>query len=451
MASKHCLILDSDSEHAASLAQLSESLGYHVDVCINLAAARALLAELKAVPDVAFLALDLEDGESLDLLTEGKLGDADIMVMGDSDDPLRAHRAMRLGASYFFCKPFDIDFIEPALIDIAAELDAEEQVRDPDASFPCVVDQFGHLRGSSKPMRKLYRVLRKVAPADASLLIVGESGTGKELVARTVHELSARAKHDFVAFNCAAVAETLIESELFGHEKGSFSGADKRHLGFFERAEGGTLLLDEITEMSMELQAKLLRVLEARQIRRVGSEHDIDIDVRIISATNRIPEDAMQNGLLREDLYFRLAQIPVELPPLRERGGDVCGLAQFFLNELNEFHDTKLSFESATLDAIANYVWPGNVRQLRHAVERAYILSEKTIKPDALPDFKALASRPLAKDEIVEIPLDSTLAEAEQQIILGKLQENGGDKRKTADDLGISLKTLYNRLKDYDD
>ncbi len=450
MTSKHCLVLDHDTEHAASLVQLSESLGYQASVCNNLATARAYLAELDSEIDVAFLSIDLDDGESLELLADGKLSAAEVMVMGDADDPLRAHKAMRMGASYFFCKPFDIDFVKPALVDIAAELDFDEQAHDPDAVFPCVVDQFGHLRGSSKPMRKLYRIMRKVAPSDASLLIIGESGTGKELVARTVHDLSARAGESFVAFNCAAVAETLIESELFGHEKGSFSGADKRHLGFFERAKGGTLLLDEITEMNMELQAKLLRVLETRQIRRVGSEHDIDIDVRIISATNRVPEEAVQEGLLREDLYFRLAQIPVKLPPLRERDGDICGLAQFFLNELNALHSTKSSFAAATLDAITDYDWPGNVRQLRHAVERAYIMSETSIKPDALPDFNTMAARPPTTEDTHDVPLDSTLAEAEQQIILGKLQDNAGDKRKTAADLGISLKTLYNRLKDYD-
>ena len=449
MTRKYCLILDRDSEHAASLTQLSESLGFHVSVCSNLAQARAYLAEAESAPDIAFLSMDLDDGESLVLLAEAQLGDAEIMMMGDADDPLRAHKAMRLGASYFFCKPFDIDFVQPALVDIAADLDTAADTRDADVSLPCVVDQFGHLRGSCKSMRKLYRVLRKVAPTNASLLIIGESGTGKELVARTVHDLSPRAEQSFVAFNCAAVAETLIESELFGHEKGSFSGADKRHLGFFERANGGTLLLDEITEMNMDLQAKLLRVLETRQIRRVGSEHDIDVDVRIISATNRVPEEAVQKQLLREDLYFRLAQIPVKLPPLRDRDGDICGLAQFFLNELNARHETELVFASATLQAISDYNWPGNVRQLRHAVERAYILSETTIGPEALPDFDTIAPLLPVAGETLDIPLESTLAEAEQQIILGKLQENGGDKRKTADDLGISLKTLYNRLKDY--
>lgn len=448
MATKLCLILDSNSEHAASLAKLCESLGYSVSVCISLASTRAYLAE--AAPDVAFLSMDVDDGECLDLLPDSALGDAEIMIMGDADDPPRTHRAMRLGASYFFCKPFDSDFVKPALTDIAVELDADERAREPEGGLPCVVDQFGHLRGSCKSMRKLYRVLRKVAPSDASLLIVGESGTGKELVARTVHDLSARADQPFVAFNCAAVAETLVESELFGHEKGSFSGADKRHLGFFERANGGTLLLDEITEMNMELQAKLLRVLETRQIRRVGSEHDIDVDVRIISATNRVPEEAMEEDLLREDLYFRLAQIPVNLPPLRDRDGDVCGLAQFFLNELNALHSTQLTFATATLDAICDYDWPGNVRQLRHAVERAYIMSESLIESDALPDFTAMSQRQLDADETHGIPKQSTLAEAEQHIILGKLAENDGDKKRTADQLGISLKTLYNRLKEYD-
>jgi DNA-binding NtrC family response regulator len=447
MSALHCLILDNRAEHASQLAQLCCELGFQVTCAARLAEVVAASAEIDF--DVAFLALDVEDGESLSLLEQERLAAAEILVMGDADDPPRANRAMRLGASYFFCKPFNGDHLRPILADLIAESDRGDASLQADTEQPCVVDQFGYLRGSSKPMRKLYRLLRKVASNDCSLLIVGESGTGKELVARTVHDLSPRRDQPYVAFNCAAVTETLLESELFGHEKGSFSGADKRHIGLFERAQGGTLLLDEITEMNQELQAKLLRVLETKSVRRVGSEKDTALDVRIISATNRPPEQAVAEGCLRKDLYYRLAQFPVKLSPLRARGEDKIGLAQYFLNELNASHATSLAFAEATLAAIADRDWPGNVRQLRHAVERAYIMSEVVIEPEALPPLNAGEQECALDNDSIQIPVGTALDAAEQQLILAALEKNQGNKKTTADELGISLKTLYNRLTDY--
>jgi two-component system response regulator AtoC len=298
-------------------------------------------------------------------------------------------------------------------------------------------------------MQELYRLLRKVSSTEASLMVVGESGTGKELVARTAHELSNRADKPFIAVNCAAVSATLVASELFGHEKGSFSGAIRRHHGYFECARGGTLLLDEICEMNMEMQATLLRVLESNTLRPVGSEEDIDIDVRVISATNRDPQEAIRQGLLREDLYFRLAHFQIRVPPLRERSADIEKLAQQFLDELNQRHGTSLEFSRYTLIALARNSWPGNVRQLRHAVERAYIVSNDTIEPEALPASNELSLLGQTARSGVQISLHQTLAESQRRLILATLNENGGNKRKTASELGVSLKTLYNRLNMY--
>ena len=442
-----CLIVDREPAHAEALRAFCRKAGYEVALSQTCEHARALIAEI--LFDVAFIDLDLTGDGGLTLLDEPRLRAAEIMTMGIQDDAARADEAVRRGASYFFCKPFDPDYLFPVLRDIAEDEPAGESATGV-AGSACAVDQFGFLRGSSPRMRKLYRVLRKVAPTDAALLLIGESGTGKELLARTVHTFSSRAEGPFVAFNCASVAESLVESELFGHERGSFSGADKRHRGFFERATGGTLLLDEITEMNQEMQARLLRVLEEKRLRRVGSEEDIGVDVRIISATNRSPEQAVEEGVLREDLYYRLAQFPLHLPPLRDRGEDITGLAQYFLNELNVRHGTEVQFSLEALDAISAGSWPGNVRQLKYAVERAYIVSETVIEPDVLPDLELDIGSGVGEDDSVRVTLGDTLAESERKIILATLERNEGDKKRTASELGISLKTLYNRLNEYE-
>ncbi|GAB3271883.1 sigma-54-dependent transcriptional regulator [Parahaliea aestuarii] len=441
-----CLVVDGNVEHAEALAGLSRDSGFTTYQASSVDDAATVLAQKEV--DLVFLSLDLPGGDQgLALLEHSDLNGVEIVVMGEEDDPARADEAIRRGASLFFCKPFDEPHLRGLLQDIAEEcVDADKQTSD---ATPVAggIDQFGFLRGSSRAMRKVYRQLRKVAASDASLLVYGESGTGKELVARTVHTLSERREGPFVAFNCAAVAETLMESELFGHEKGSFSGAERRHRGYFEQAAGGTLLLDEITELDLELQAKLLRVLETLTVRRIGSESDIALDVRVISATNRPPEVAVAEGRLREDLYYRLAQFPVKLPPLRHRSQDIAGLAQYFLSELNNLHETELWFSAAALEQIGQHDWPGNVRQLRHAVERAYILSENAIEPDAF-DFNSKKG-PDSSGDVVEIAVGTSLADSEREIILATLEQNGGDKTATATALGISLKTLYNRLKDY--
>jgi DNA-binding NtrC family response regulator len=308
--------------------------------------------------------------------------------------------------------------------------------------------RFGLLVGKSPPCERLYELIGHVAPTGASVLITGETGAGKEVVAHTIHDLGPRSRRDFVAINCGAVAAELIESELFGHERGSFTGATRMRRGVFERASGGTLFLDEITEMSPALQVRLLRVLETGEIVRVGGESALPVDVRILAATNQPPEQAVRDGRLREDLFFRLNVFHVEVPPLRQRSGDCELLARHFLDELSRAEGKKsprLS-EQAVRELEAHH-WPGNVRELRNAIERAFIVSREEIRPEHL-GLRPLRPAP-TEEEGLGIRTGMTIAEAERRLILSTLDDHRGDKRRCAVTLGISLKTLYNRLNRY--
>jgi two-component system response regulator AtoC len=280
------------------------------------------------------------------------------------------------------------------------------------------------------------------------VLITGESGTGKELVAQMVHELSRRRGKPYLAVNCAAVSASLIDSDLFGHERGSFTGAERVHHGYFERADGGTLFLDEVSEMPPELQAKLLRVLETGALARVGGEKLVKIDVRIIAATNRDLDAAVAAGTFRRDLLYRLKVFPIHLPPLRERSEDIAALAASFLGELNEREGTAKTLAPTTVAILCRCAWPGNVRELKNVVHRAFILAQDEIGPSCLapelssPHPAADGGRPTGAFE--------TLAEAERRLIIASLDHFGGDKHKAADALGVSLRTLYNRLREYE-
>jgi DNA-binding NtrC family response regulator len=278
------------------------------------------------------------------------------------------------------------------------------------------------------------------------VLLIGESGTGKELAAHTVHELSRRRDAPFLPLNCGAVAPQLIETELFGHERGSFTGADRQHKGFFERANGGSIFLDEITEMPMELQVKLLRVLETGTFTRVGGTSQVASDVRIIAATNRDPKKAVADGKLREDLYHRLNVFPIQLPPLRERGVDIEQLALFFLEEQNLAEGTAKTFSRDALVRLYQHHWPGNVRELRNYVQRAYIMADDIVEGE----ITVTAAAPKSDDElIVTIHVGTPLAEVERRVTMATLAYCGQVKRKAAQILGVSLKTLYNRLETY--
>ncbi|HEX7054978.1 MAG TPA: sigma-54 dependent transcriptional regulator, partial [Burkholderiales bacterium] len=304
--------------------------------------------------------------------------------------------------------------------------------------------RFGRLVGGSPPMQRLYDELERVAPTGATVFITGESGTGKEVVAQTIHDVSRRRLQPFLAVNCGAISPHLIESELFGHEKGSFTGANRQHRGFFERAHGGTLFLDEVTEMPMDLQVKLLRVLETGQFMRVGTTTPIGADVRLVAATNRNPEQAVADGKLREDLYHRLNVFPIAMPPLRDRGTDIELLAQHFLEVLNRQEGTAKVFAPATIAALYGHGWPGNVRELKNYVQRAFILADEVIDANLAP--AGVASREPAP--VLSVRVGTTLEEVSRRLIEATLAECGS-KRKAADMLGISLKTLYNRLAAY--
>jgi DNA-binding NtrC family response regulator len=268
-------------------------------------------------------------------------------------------------------KPLDVARLRAVLTNVLRRSELGQEVETLRRNLR-ELGRFGPMLGSSPPMQQLYDAISRVAPTNATVLIRGESGTGKELVAQTVHSLSRRRKQPFLALNCGAVSPQLIESELFGHERGSFTGAERTHRGYFERADGGTLFLDEVTEMPLELQVRLLRVLETRMIVRVGAEQEIQTDVRIIAATNRDPEQAVADGKLRQDLLYRLAVFPLEVPALRERGSDVSLLAGAFLAELSRIDGVEKNFTTRALDALEQHSWPGNVRELKNAVERAY-------------------------------------------------------------------------------
>src|SRR5688572_867055 len=307
------------------------------------------------------------------------------------------------------------------------------------------------LIGNSPGMRKVRELIGRVAPTDSTVLICGESGCGKELVAESVHAMSPRAGRPFVAINCAAIPATLIEAELFGHERGSFTGAMRTREGVFERASGGTLLLDEITEMPLDLQSRLLRVLETKRLNRVGGSSDLEVDVRVLASTNRSPAQAFEEGRLREDIYYRLAVVTVQLPPLRERGDDVLVLAEFFLAELNLRNGTRKRLADELRARFLRHRWPGNVRELRNAVERAYILcdGELNLSEQEMPTLGQLPSGASANSDMIQMPIGATLDEIERTFILATLEHFDGDKRRAADVLGCSLKTLYNKLHAY--
>jgi DNA-binding NtrC family response regulator len=309
--------------------------------------------------------------------------------------------------------------------------------------------RFGRLVGRSKPMLEVYDLISRVAPTEATVLITGESGTGKELVAETLHRCSARKDAVMLPVNCGAVSPGLIESELFGHERGSFTGAERQRKGYFERANGGTLFLDEVTEMPIELQVKLLRVLETGTVLRVGGNESIPVDVRVVAATNRDPAEAVKAGKLREDLYYRLNVFPIPLPPLRQRTGDVELLAQHFLAQLNREAGSAKTWSRAALERLRRNGWTGNVRELRNVVQRAFILGDDEIPAEVLP-LPAESAHAQDGAPVLHVRVGTSIEQAEERLILATLEMTGGDKRKAAEVLAISLKTLYNRLNVYD-
>jgi DNA-binding NtrC family response regulator len=365
-----------------------------------------------------------------------------------------------LGAYWFLEKP-----IQPKTLEVLvrragahARVNAEKRTLERNLVYKGAL---GEMVGSSPKMLEIFSMLQQAGPSKACVLITGESGTGKELVARTLHALSPRNLGPFIAINCAALPETLIESELFGHEKGSFTGASERRAGCFELAQHGTLLLDEIGEMPMGTQAKLLRILEDSKVRRLGGKTEFEVDVRLVAATNKEPGEAIRGGHLREDLYYRLNVFHVHLPPLRERKEDIAPLSEALIAELNRKHECRISdIAPEVLEALQRHQWPGNVRELRNVLERAVILAgEGTIDVKHLPGFlqgrapaaaAGATEAPLAQDsDSVRFPIGTTVGEAEKGLILRTLEHTRNNKTRAAEILGISLKTLHNKLKEY--
>jgi DNA-binding NtrC family response regulator len=441
------LIVEDDNSSLDALRYLVEDEGFEVSTAVCLAQARNQIAENP--PDLILADLVLPDGRGSELLGEVEGNGTEMILITGQASVETAVEALRLGALDYLTKPIDVARLKTLLATFSRTSELKRQVSTLREELRDV-GRFGLLVGSSPAMQEVYRLVEKVAGTDATVFVTGESGTGKELVAETVRRLSRRGSRPFLPLNCGAVSANLIESELFGHERGSFTGADRRHLGHFERAHGGTLFLDEITEMPIELQVKLLRALENRQVLRVGGTKPVDVDVRVIAASNRDPKESMREGKLREDLYYRLRVFPIHLPPLREREGDVEVLARHFLTELNARSEAPKKISDDTIELLQRHSWPGNVRELKNVMQRAYILAEDRITPDCLPREVRLGEVAAEAGPYLQVRIGSTLEDVERRLILATLDDLGGKKKDAAETLGVSLKTLYNRLKAYE-
>jgi two-component system, NtrC family, response regulator AtoC len=442
MVEPRALIVDDDPEVLNVLSEFVEREGFAVVRAATLKDAREAIAG--TVPDIVLIDIHLPDGTGLELLEGLEPAFPEIVLITGQASVETAVDALRRGASDYLTKPVDFARLKMTLGNLARTLEMKDEIgtlRDELRKM----GRFGLLVGSCPPMQKVYDLISRVARTDAGILLTGETGTGKEVVAQTIHELSRRKKKPFVPVDCGSMSPTLIESELFGHERGSFTGADRMHKGVFERAHQGTLFLDEITEMPLALQVKLLRVLETSNIARVGSEKTFPVDVRIIAATNRGLEEAVATGKLREDLLYRLNVFPIPLPPLRERGDDVERLAEHFLAGLNAEAGTTRKLSAAGRERLRRCSWPGNLRELRNVIQRAFILAEGDGDVDPMPE----APDATAGVPAVSLPVGTPLAAAERLLIEATLGHLKGDKKKVASTLEISLNTLYARLGEY--
>jgi len=441
----HALLVDNNPESLTHIVEIFRTHDFSVKSVSDTDEARDVI--LSARPEVLLINLDGKDISSrarlLTFLAHAKVADVtQIFLMSSSPSYIQAAEGMRVGARDIFEYPGHLNRLAAALNLYKKEVSCEGSRKE-------VIHKSGRglLIGDSLPMEHLYKTLRKIAPADISVFLSGESGTGKDLVARTIHALSPRSHCPYVAVNCGAIAAELAESELFGHVKGAFTGAASAHGGFFKQAEGGTLFLDELTEMKLDLQVKLLRVLESKTFQPVGAEQTQSFDVRVIASSNRDLQEAIQEGQLREDLYYRTAQFALEVPSLRERGEDVVVLAQAFLREQCEFAGVNKTFSDEVLDVFRIYHWPGNVRELRNVVIRAFLMAGTEISVDDLPN-NFISEQPIFPDYL-RPATGQTLDDVERNIILTTLRYHNGNKTVAAKELGISLKTLYNRLKEY--
>jgi DNA-binding NtrC family response regulator len=452
MAQEKVLIVEDEENERTGLAELVQAWGYDTETASD--GVEALVAVEAWNPGIIITDLRMPRMDGMQLLEHIAAQPQPVAVIlltaqGSVD---AAVTAMKRGAFDFVEKPVNPARLRSILLN-ASRLRGTERELEASRRKLRDVGILGSLVGPSKRMQEVFRLIEMVAPSTAAVLITGESGTGKELVARTIHSLSNRKTKPFVAINCAAIPETLIESEIFGHEKGAFTGALERRIGCFELAEGGTLLLDEIGEMPIATQAKLLRVLEDRKLRRLGSKTETTVDVRVLAATNKVPEEAVAKGQLRNDLYYRLNVFNIQLPPLREHKDDLQELVQALLADVNEKHNRNVAGISDQVGAaLQSYAWPGNVRELRNTLERAVIVCDGTfIEMKHLPPgFGQVVPRaPVQEANAVRLGVGTTVDEAERLLILKTLEATNNNKTRAAEILGISLKTLHNKLKEY--
>jgi len=450
----HALIVDDSAATLSALVELVSAEGFTTSAALTVDRAKVELS--RQSPDIVLADLNLPDGTGMNLLDAVERSGASpavVFITGQASVDT-AVEALRRGVTDYLTKPLDVNRLREILGDIQRTGHISEEIGELKAKQRGT-GRFGGIVGRSEAMLKLGELIGRIAPSSASVLVSGESGSGKEVVARTIHELSRRRHGPFVAVNCGAISPTLMESELFGHEKGSFTGAERRHKGYFEQATRGTLFLDEITEMPAELQVKLLRVIETSTFVRVGGEQSLSVDVRIVAASNRDVNEALEQGKLREDLYYRLKVFQLHLPPLRERPDDIPLLAQHFLDELERVEKESKRLGDDALALMRAYRWPGNVRELRNVVQSGYILAADVISADSLPPElrggRAPDSRPApAVEGVVTVKPGTTIADAERMLIFATLRQFNGDKTRAAESLGISLKTLYNRLHAYE-
>ena len=449
------LIVDDEESQRTGLASMAAAWGFTAETAADGQEALDKLSTFPAHVLVTDLMMPRMDGfELLRRLAAQGNGPPAIVITAFGNIETAVATMHDLGAFWFLEKPIEPRALRVLLDRAAAQqrLAEEAERLKRELSYQGVL---ADLVGRSPAMREMFSLIRQVAPSKAAVLITGESGTGKELVARAIHSLSPRAAGPFVAINCAAMPETLMESELFGHEKGAFTGALERRAGCFELAQNGTLLLDEIGDMPIATQAKLLRVLEDSRVRRLGGKSETLVDVRVIASTNKVLEEALKKGQVREDLYYRLNVFHIALPPLRERMDDLPLLAEALLRDLNKKHNTKVvDLAPEVLDQLQHYSWPGNIRELRNALERAVILGgEGTIGIEHLPlHFNSPAAATKAGDDgplQVRLSIGATVGEAERILIQRTLEHTKNNKTRAAEILGISLKTLHNKLKEY--
>ncbi len=468
------VLIVEDEEHARTgLTELIESWGYRASSASNGVEGLEKIVQWSPAIVVTDLKMPRMDGMML-LNRIGEMPERIAVVMLTAQGSIEsAVEAMRLGAYDYLPKPVDPARLKVILHNATLQKETDVEL-EPQRRLARDTGTLGSLVGNTPAMKAIFKLIERVAPSNVPVLITGESGTGKELVARALHDLSSRRTKPFVAVNCAAIPETLIESEIFGHEKGAFTGAVERRAGCFELAEEGTLLLDEIGEMPAATQAKLLRVLEDRALRRLGSKVETPVDVRVVAATNKDPQEAVENGELRGDLFYRLNVFNIQMPALREHRGDVKAIAEKMIDDMNERHGCSvIGMSDELLERLTAYDWPGNVRELRNTIERATILAGTgKIGVEHLPPrfgeagFAPLVRQPRprgaasppaftaaeerrAEERMVSVEVGTTVDEAERQLILKTLLSTQNNKTRAAEILGISSKTLQNKLKEY--